>query len=54
MRNIEDKNLCCECASILLSMKQFHDAANLYEFTGKDDKAVELFIKEKMSKMPLA
>eukprot|EP00592_Proboscia_alata_P010792 CAMPEP_0194365242 /NCGR_PEP_ID=MMETSP0174-20130528/13242_1 /TAXON_ID=216777 /ORGANISM="Proboscia alata, Strain PI-D3" /LENGTH=1418 /DNA_ID=CAMNT_0039139787 /DNA_START=461 /DNA_END=4717 /DNA_ORIENTATION=+ len=47
VRDIEDKHLCCECASILVSMKQFHDAAVLYEFAGKDDEAAELFIKEK-------
>eukprot|EP01006_Ploeotia_vitrea_P030251 TRINITY_DN62715_c0_g1_i1.p1 TRINITY_DN62715_c0_g1~~TRINITY_DN62715_c0_g1_i1.p1 ORF type:complete len:1401 (+),score=199.79 TRINITY_DN62715_c0_g1_i1:64-4266(+) len=41
-----DAELCQECAQIFEELKQFNDAAALYEKAGLYDKAVSIYIKE--------
>jgi WD repeat-containing protein 19 len=46
-RESNDKKLCRECAAILSDLKQWMEAASLYEIGGVWEKAAEIYIKQK-------
>jgi len=46
-RESNDKKLCRECAAILADLKQYSEAASLYELGDQYEKATEIYIKTK-------